>query len=443
MSKMHSVNRLCLSKAKALSGKVAALALLSGLPAFSGCSHVDVNSPQIRGMAYVRVDEVLKHHPLYKQLSQLDDSITAINLEAAGPRVPRSAAEVAAGVKQLNQQLHDAQERANKAIAQKQADYGKREQQADVTALQAAGIDPSSFKAAAQMSTTSRQQAAGAAQQANKDYMAYQQSVISQDNAAVNAVAQQLQKQADAKFRAKAEQYQQQETDLSLRLAQEDATQRSALKLKLNNLALDAATRASVNAQLAALDKKEGDQVNALRARDQQDLATYRTQLRGQTESSIKSEVAKIRTQTQAKLSARRDAVGSQLKTLAGQPAPNVPPDVQKKLAQIHAQYASMFQADAQKTIEEYNATKTDLDREYASLQGQDVGATGAAAKELASLQKRHDDLQAQMTGQIHREAQRIAKDMGFTVVFDNVAAANGGYDLTNDLIHDVESLHE
>ncbi|MDP9024441.1 MAG: OmpH family outer membrane protein, partial [Candidatus Eremiobacteraeota bacterium] len=84
-----------------------------------------------------------------------------------------------------------------------------------------------------------------------------------------------------------------------------------------------------------------------------------------------------------------------------------------------------------------------DLDRQFAALQGQDVGATGAAAKQLADLQKHHDDLQRQIVDQIHREAQRIAKEMGFNVVFENVAAAPGGYDLTNIVIHDVESIHE
>ena len=44
---------------------------------------------------------------------------------------------------------------------------------------------------------------------------------------------------------------------------------------------------------------------------------------------------------------------------------------------------------------------------------------------------------------EIQREAQRIGSQLGFKVVFSNVMAANGGYDMTNDLIHDVESLHE
>ncbi|HEV7178429.1 MAG TPA: OmpH family outer membrane protein [Candidatus Baltobacteraceae bacterium] len=418
---------------------------LVGVAVFAGCSHVDVNSPQIRGVAYVHMDQVVKHHPLYGQLAQLEDAMTAINLAAAGPHVPKSAAEIAAGVKDLNAQLRDAQNRANKIIGQKQQEYSQKERQADAAALSAAGIDSSALRTSSQMNATSAAQAQDAAQSANRDFMAYQQSVLTQDNAATRAVAEQLQKQADQKFRARAEADQQDETDLSLRLAQQDATQRLALKTKLNNLALDTATRTSVQSQLAALDRKEGDAVNVLRERHQRELTAYRAQLGSETNAAIGKQIASIRSQTQAKLSARRDAVGTQLRSLGAAPPalPNVPPNVAKKLAQIHAQYQSMFQGDVQKSVADYNTTKSDLDRQFAALHGADVGATGAAAAELASLQKHHDDLQAQINDQIHREAEKIAKQMGFTVVFDNVAAAPGGYDLTNDLIHDVESLHE
>ncbi|MEO9170958.1 MAG: OmpH family outer membrane protein [Candidatus Baltobacteraceae bacterium] len=410
----------------------------------SGCGHVDVNSSSIRGIAFVRTDEVLKHHPLYPQLAKLEDAMTAINLEAAGPRVPHSAAEIAAGVKSLNAQLRDLQERANKTIAKAQGDYAKKERDADIAAFSAAGIDTAGLKAAAQMSATSQAQAQAAAAQANQDYIAYQQSVVSQDSAAANAIATQLQKQSQEKLRAKAEQFAQNETDLSLRVAQQDSEARLALKTKLNNLALDSATRSSLEQQINALDKKEAEAVNVLRARDQRDLATYGAQLQVETGAKIRAQVSSIRSQTQAKLSSRRDAVGATIRSLSGPAMPqNVPPDVQKQIAQIHAQYTSRFQADAQKVVQAYTSEKSDLDRQFAALQGQDVGATGAAAKELADLQKRHADLQGQMVDQIHREAQRIAKEMGFTVVFENVAAAPGGYDLTNDLIHDVESIHE
>ena len=81
MSKVNSV-----SKSLILAMLLTA-AVLSGL-------RPDVHSTGVRGIGYVRLDEVVKHHPLYPQLSQLDDAIAAINLAAAAPHVPLSAAQM-------------------------------------------------------------------------------------------------------------------------------------------------------------------------------------------------------------------------------------------------------------------------------------------------------------------------------------------------------------
>lgn len=434
-----------MSRRRSISKRNGVALVLAAAAMLGGCSRVDVHSNSVRGVAYVRIDDVIKHHPLYPQVKQLEDAVTAINLESTMPRAPLSPQEIAQQTQLLNKQLKDAQDRANAAIQQKQRQYNEQERQADIAALKAAKIDPRAAGLGQQMNATSQQQAQAAAHAAQQDYQQYQQSVVAQDNAAVSSVAQQLSKEADQKFRARAEQYQQQETDLSLRLAQQDATQRLALKTKANNIAMDAGQRQQVGQQLAALDKKEADQVSALRTQHQIALAAYQKQLRAETTASIQKQVASIRTQTNAKLSARQQQVGAQLRGLGAAPVPqaSIPPDVQQQLIKIHQQFGAKFQADAQATVAQYNATKSDLDRQFAALHGEDVGATGAAAKQLNDLQKRHDDLLAQIQSQIQREANKIAKDDGFTVVFDNVHAANGGYDLTNDLIRDVESLHE
>lgn len=443
MSRTHSINRLCPIEAKALSAKVALLCAAAF--SFAACSHVDVHSNSVRGVAYVRVDDVIKHHPLYPQVKQIEDAMTAITLEATIPRAPLTPAEIATQTKALNQQLKDAQDRASRIIQQKQQTYHDQERQADIAALRAAHIDPAAAGIGAEMSATSQQQVAQAAQAAQQNYQQYQQSVVTQDNAAANAVAQQLSKSADQKLRARAEQYQQEETDLSLRLSQQDASQRLALKTKANNIAMDPETRKQLAAQMAALEKKETDQVNALRAEHAKDMAAYQAQVRAETNKQIQAQISAIRSQTQAKLQTRQQQVGQQLQGLGAAPVPrqSIPPDVQKQLLAIHQQIAGKFQADAQATIDQYNTTKSDLDREFAALHGENVGATGAAAKQLRDLQKRHDDLLSQIQSQIQRETQKLAKDMGFTVVVDNVQAAPGGYDLTNDVIHDVESLHE
>jgi hypothetical protein len=411
--------------------------------ATGGCAP-NVHSSAIRGTGYIRLDEVVKHHPLYAQLTQLDDAIAAINLQVAAPQVPLSAKQITAQVAVLNRELRAAQDRANKILAQKQRDYARREQQAVAAALAAAGIRGSGALAAQQMSGASAQQAAQAAQAANADLMAYQQNVIAQDNAASSSIAKQLQVQADQKYRAKAEQLQQNETDLSLRLTQQDAATRLAIRMKLNNLALEPEARKQAQEQLAALGAKEAAALDAQRKADAQTLRAYRAELDQQAGGAIRSQVGAIQAQTRAKLEERRDAVGSQLRSLGPPSLPaNLPPGVQTRIAQIHKQFIGQFQADAGKTVAEYNDTKSDLDRQFAALHGADVGATGAAAKELQSLQKRRSDLYQQIVAQVERDATRIAKDQGFSIVFVNIWAAAGGYDLTNQVIKDVESQHE
>ncbi len=423
------------------SRRYAALALASATLFLGGC--VNVHSTSIRGTGYIRLDEIVKHHPLYPQLTQLDDAIAAINLAAAAPHVPLSASQIARQTADLNRQLHDAQNRANAILAQKQQQYAGRERQAVAAALSAAGIKGGAY-AAGQMSATSAQQARQAAAAANQDFMAYQQSVVAQNNAATSAIARQLQQQASQKYSAKAAQLQQNETDLSLRLSQADAAQRLAIKTRLSNLALDEATRKQLQGQLDSINSKESSQLEAARRADAATLSAYRAQLSAQTGAAVRTQAGAIAGQTQAKLLERRNEVGAQLRSL-GPPAlpPNLPPGVRDKLAAIHRQFTAQFQADAQKTVADYQATKADLDRQFAALHGADVGATGAAAKELEALRQRRDALYKQIVDQVMREAARIAKERGFSIVLDRVAAAAGGYDLTNDLVKDVESLHE
>ncbi len=428
MSKMRSRNNLL--------GCVAAAVLAACAP--------NVHSSSIRGTGYVRLDDVVKHDPLYPQLTQLDDAIAAINLQSVAPHVPLGASQIAAQTAELNRELRAAQVRADKILAEKQRDYARRESQAVATALAAAGVHGAGALAAQQMSGASQQQAADAARAANADLMAYQQNVIAQNNAATSAVARQLQTQEAQKYRAKAEQLQQNETDLSLRLTQQDATARLAIKMRLSNLALDPAARKQAQSQLAAIDARESAAMTAQRNADAATLRAYREELDRQTGDAMRSQVGAIQAQGRAQLEQRRNEVDTQLRSLGPPSLPtNIPPDVQSRIAAIHKQFVGQFQADAAKTIGDYNATKADLDRQFAALHGADVGATGAAAKELDALQKRRAQLYGQMVDRAKRDAVRIAKDRGFSIVFVDIWSAGGGYDLTNDIIKDVESQHE
>ena len=143
-----------MSRMRSASKALALLLTLSTAGTLAACARVDVNSPQIRGIGFVRLDEVVKRHPLYPQLSAIDDAIAALNLAALGPQVPRSAAQVATQTKALNAQLKAAQDRANKVISQKQGDFARKEQAAIAAALSAAGQSGAGATVANQMSRT-------------------------------------------------------------------------------------------------------------------------------------------------------------------------------------------------------------------------------------------------------------------------------------------------
>src|SRR5215469_16587627 len=113
MSKMRLSNRLYLDKVKTLPSKVPLALLALAATVFGGCARVDVHSDAVRGAAYVRIDDVVKAHPLYPQLKQINDAIAAIDLDATAPRAPLSPQEIAAQTQELNKELNDAQSRAN------------------------------------------------------------------------------------------------------------------------------------------------------------------------------------------------------------------------------------------------------------------------------------------------------------------------------------------
>lgn len=427
-----------------------AVAALIAACALTACAHQPrPDDPNVRGIGYVRVDEVIKKHPLYPQLSQLQDSIDALNLQALGASaVPQTPQQIAQATKELNRELKQAQDRANSILRQKQADYAQREQAAIRAALGAAGAGTNGNAAVSAMQNVTAQQAQQVTAQANSDFQAYQQSVIAQDNAAVRQISDQINARANTAFRQKATQLQEKESQLSLEVSQQDAAKRLDLRMKLGNLAMGDAQRKQYRDQLAALDANEAATVEAQRKRDQAELGAYQKQLRDQTQRDIATQVAKIHAQTQAKLQERHNEVSQQVASqLQGlQPAAipsNLPAATRQKLADIDKQYKSQFQADAQKTIDDYNATKAQLDAQYAALQGADGTAGLAANKQVADLQRQRDELYNKMVDQVKRDAGSVAAKRGLQVVFISVVAAPGGIDLTDDVEKDIESLHQ
>lgn len=430
------------------SSNLAVLALAA--LAIAGCAHQpSADDPTVRGIGYVRVNDVLKKHPLYPQLSQIQDAIDGLGLKSLGPSaVPRTGAQIAQQTKELNHELQQAQDRANSILRQKQQDYQQREQAAIRAALGSAGAGTNGSQPVQQMQNTTAAQAQQVASQANADFEAYQRGVIAQDNAAVAQISKQLSDRADRAYRQKATELQEKESQLGLELSQQDASKRLDLRMKLNSLALPDAQRKQYRDQLAALDKREAAVIDAQRKQDQQTLQAYQKQLQDQTRVQITAQAAKVHEETRAKLASRHNEVSqqvaSQLKGLQPQAIPsNLPAATRDKLAQIDKQYKAQFQADAQKTIQEYQATKADLDAQYQALQSADGTAGVSANKQVAQLQRQRDDLYNKMVDQIKRDAGTVAAKRGLRVVFMNIEGAAGGIDITSDVEKDIESLHQ
>ncbi|MHB8178220.1 MAG: hypothetical protein ACYDA5_00450 [Vulcanimicrobiaceae bacterium] len=431
MSKMRFSNKRALVVAVMLTALMA------------GCARVDVNSAKIRGVGYVRVDQVIKHDPLYPQLTKLNDAIAAVKLQYAGSPPP-STAGIAAQTTQLAQELKVAGEQTSRILAQTRADYEQRERAAIAAALAAVGNTGAGDRAGQSMGATSAAQAQAIAKQATQGFVRYQQSVVREDRATIAKIAHQIQLKAARKYQARVMEDQQREAQLSYSLSKQDAPKVVAIKTRLSNLALDGATKKRLQGELKAIEQRERAAIDAMRNRHKASLTAYGKQLQARTNAQVAQQAQNIQRDSQSKVAMQRDAVLAKLRALGPAPLPqNLSPATKAKIETIHHQFTGEFEAQAQKIIANYDSTKADIDRQYAALTGANAGATGAAGQELAKLERRRVSLYRQMETQVRNDAQRVARRLGLRVVFQGVIAASGGYDLTNQVTKDIESLNK
>jgi Outer membrane protein (OmpH-like) len=439
-----------------------ALAVCAPALALTGCGrNASQPAPGASGsgaVGYVRMDDLVKKHPLYDQLARYERSIQAFDLTATAPEVAISDPRLAERERALQKELHDAADRTQKLLGEKQQQYQQQEAAAIAAAMRGAGQSgPSASQIAGSVNTTARQQQSAAGAQAQRDFESYRSTLQKQDQAQISAAQKALSDRAERAYHAKSEELQAKESALSLKLASEDAAQRLALRTKLSSLALDDAAREDAQKQLTALDRKEADALAAQRNRDQQTLATYQSQLHDQVQSDLNAQVASIRKRSMGSLTQRQQSLARQVRAapgpvvqttvVAGRPQqqinPNLPPALRARIEQLHSDYQKRFQSDAKTTIADFEKTRKDLSRRYAELHGVDAGSQSSAQQQIASLRKKHDDLYDQMVAQIDREVRLIAQQRGISVVLTNVVAPAGGVDLTPDALKDIESLHE
>ncbi len=433
----------------------------AALIALASCAHATTTAPAPTPtpnglVGYVRMDDLVKKHPLYGQLAQYDTNIAALNLDALVPHALAAGPELKREEAALNAQLNAAAKRTNDLLNAKGREYQNRENAAIAAALAQAHAPngPSVGSVQGQMEATARGQVADVNAQAQSDLDAYRKQLEQQDMAQIAAAQRTLAARADRTYRAKAEELNAKEASLSLKLASDDSAQRLSLRTKLTSLALDDADRDEANKQLAALDQKEADALAAQRNSDAQTLAALQTQLRAQIASEMQAQVGPVRARSIARFRERETELHNEFgpqngPLIAGSPnagppaAAHLPPDLRNRIQKLHADYTAAFQHDAKTTIADFNKTRADLSRRYALLHGTDVAGSASAQAEIVSLEKKRADLYAEMVAQIGREVKTIALQRGISVVVSDVAAPAGGIDLTDDAMKDIETLHE
>jgi len=409
--------------------------------------------PGAEHIGYVRMEELVKVHPLYSQLARLDEDVQALQLRSVGSAIARSGADIRKEERALQQELELAADRTKKELNDKQQQYAKREQAAIAAAIAAAGgvSGPSGGQIAGGIAQAAQTQARGAAATAQHNFDVYRRQVIAQDEAATRSLQQSLAERADRTYRAKAEELQRQESDFSLQQASGDAADRLSLRAKLSNLALDDTTRADVKKQLDALDQKEADAVGAMKNRDQTTLIALQKQLHDQVRAELDTQAAQIHKRTIAKIHEResdtRTALMGQLGGLgavnSGAAPAGISPDMRAKLQALHQKYQSDYDKEASQTIAQFQKTRSDLTKRFQELEGVDADAQAGAGQQMDTLQKQRGELYEEMVAQIGREVKTIARQRGINVVISDVLAPAGGVDLTEDAKKDIESLHE
>ena len=431
----------------------AAVFLLAAALAVAGCSKPasttqssDQTAPATGSgerVGYVHMDELVKQHPLYGQLHQIELSMEALSLRSLGPDVAKTGSDLSKQDAELQKELNAAADRTKKIIAEKQFEYQKQENAAINAALAAAGRAGSGPAPASNVGSTAQHQAGSVSAEINRNLRAYQSTLSAQERKQAEDYQRAVAQRIDRQYQAKANELQSKESEFALSLATKDAGERLQLRTKLSNLALDDAARKDTQQKLEALDKAEADQVATMRNRDQQTLAQLRTQLRAQAQREIEAGVAKIRGQAQTKLDAAGRSVAATGSVPAAQAPANLPPDLKARLDALHKEYQARFTRDADATIDEFKKTRDELQKRYQALHQVDAASSSGLQKELTSLQSQHDKLYAEIVAQVDREVRVVAQEKGVTTVVSDVVGNGKGVDLTDAAKKQIESLHE
>ncbi|HKW45074.1 MAG TPA: OmpH family outer membrane protein [Candidatus Eremiobacteraceae bacterium] len=424
-----------------------------------GGSLLNLNTPGLvasgAAAGYVDIDKVVAAHPLHSRLQALQDQITQLNASAVSGPTPVTPAQIKAQ-DSLQHDLSDAQTAFTQSLADKQAAYHAKEQQADADitskALGTSAAGPGGIVGGLQADF--QRQLAAMQLSARQTLDAYRSDLFKQDGDHLKHVQALLGQDVVAKIRAKDSQLSAGETAYQITLARQDQDQRLNLKAKLDNLSLSAADRQTYSSQLQAIESREASLIAQMKATDQAISQNYRKQIQDDASKRFNAERAATEKDTNAKLAARQTELESAIRTqavqLGGQFQSKLNTEnatlsgnqkVQSQLADVHAKILAQYQADATAAMATYQATRKQLVAKYsavARMQFQDNVALSMQAEQLAQQRKQlYDGIVRQVQGLVADVARRD----GVGIVFSTIAGAGTAVDLTEQVAKEAAAL--
>jgi len=384
---------------------------------------------------FVRMDTLVRMHPMAGQLAALDRQIMTLQAQLGTPQSAQDVATLRAEQAALQQQLEAAAAHDQSLLHDHGVDLEKQEH-TQIAAL----IAKEGGNAASAPSTQPSVPNLGALISAQRDD--YAKRLQSERQRAIQSLATSMNERDTRIFQTKVDALHQREREDAIKLEQDDSGERVSLEAKASNTKLSDTDKRAIAASLSALDAKEDAQRKSEVAADGIVLAHLHDQLQSDSQKEFNQQVAQIQSSSEAQLRARGLVAEVQAQaSMQPMSAPTAPPmnaALAAQIREIHAHFQERFRADTRAGIAAYKATHAQLQARFDTLLRAHGDAQKALVKEIETLQAQRDALSARITSQIQTETVSVAEHDSIDVVMTNVLAQAHAVDLTDDVAHEI-----
>ncbi len=396
-----------------------ALSLLVGCHATASTTAASPTPQSQPAIGFVRVDDLLRLHPLSSDVAVLDRQISTLTAALQSQARLDDLADVRATQQQFHLQLEQAAKHAQQLLNEQGRALTEQEH-AQISALLSRQPQPSvapNFAAAIEAQT-----------------LDYHQRLDGVKRSALHTLASNLTARDQRLLANKRTELSRQETDDALKMAQADAPERLGLQTKAALPGLSQAQQHELAQRLTALDAREASARQAEHAAHEQSLQRLEISLGQASQREYSYQAGRIQRENTAQLVSRGAITQGQLQAL--QLGNATPPSASRaallaKIHAIHTQFQAQFQRDSQASVAAFRATRASFQARFDGVVRTHLAAQKALLHQLQALEARRAALHAQMMSQIERKTRRVAESAGVGLVMSDVLAHANAVDLT------------